>query len=194
MKNNTAANLIIAQNYRGDFIEPALNHFQYSLKGISLLPKQEGVYEQPPFEPITREEYLERTKHLKQIDFSGVKNQKAVGEVGCSNDGCEQKVELETLSENKRRSLESHFEGARLFTSPGCKVCSEIKSELESAGIDYREFNIGIEEEKKEFNKFYSGNREKIQRGEENTIKFPILSMNREVLQGKEKIMPLLKQ
>ena len=74
-------------------IEHALDHFQYKLKGISLLPKKDDVYEQPPFEAITKEEYLEKTRNIKPIDFSNIKNEKAEGEEFCNNDTCETKAE-----------------------------------------------------------------------------------------------------
>jgi ribonucleoside-triphosphate reductase (thioredoxin) len=78
-----------AAKSEGGQIEHALNHFQYELKGISLLPNKEDAYRQLPFEPITREEYLERTKKLKQIDFSKVQKEKANVDRFCNNDTCE---------------------------------------------------------------------------------------------------------
>jgi hypothetical protein len=73
----------------GEQIEHALNHFQYELKGISLLPNKEEAYRQIPFEPITREEYMERKKNLKPIDFSRVQKEKANVDRFCNNDTCE---------------------------------------------------------------------------------------------------------
>lgn len=73
----------------GDQIEHSLNHFQYELKGISLLPNRQDAYKQMPFEPITREEYMERTKNLKPIDFSKVHSEKANVDKFCNNDTCE---------------------------------------------------------------------------------------------------------
>jgi len=73
----------------GHQIGDALNFFQYQLKGISMLPRREGVYKQLPFEPINREQYIERIKGIKSIDFSQVKNEKANVEKFCTTDNCE---------------------------------------------------------------------------------------------------------
>ena len=81
----------------GHQIANTLDYFQYQLKGISMLPKQEGVYEQPPFEPITRDDYIERSRHIKPIDFSNVKREKAEAEKFCSNDVCEIKAEISEI-------------------------------------------------------------------------------------------------
>ena len=78
-------------------VEYALSHFQYRLKGISLLPKRDEVYEQLPFEPITREEYIEKTRSLKPIDFSKVKNEKAIIDRFCNSDVCEINTETQIL-------------------------------------------------------------------------------------------------
>jgi len=77
----------------GTQIEYALNYFQDKLKGISMLPKDDSIYKQPPFESITREEYLERTRDLKGINFSGISGVKAIGEKFCANDVCELAME-----------------------------------------------------------------------------------------------------
>tara|TARA_Y100000310_G_scaffold260387_1_gene269283 strand:- start:9480 stop:11720 length:2241 start_codon:yes stop_codon:yes gene_type:complete len=70
-------------------IKTALNDFQYRLKGISMLPFDDRVYLQPPFERIDKETYLEMVNELKPINFEGIGNQVNEGERGCSNDVCE---------------------------------------------------------------------------------------------------------
>lgn len=51
-------------------IEPALNYFQYKLKGISFLPKTEkGTYAQMPYEEITKKKYDELSKNIKKLKF-----------------------------------------------------------------------------------------------------------------------------
>jgi ribonucleoside-triphosphate reductase (thioredoxin) len=66
-----------------------LEAYEDSLKAISFLPlEQEGQYEQMPYEEITKEQYYEMIKYLKEPDFSSITT-KAEGEVFCSNDACE---------------------------------------------------------------------------------------------------------
>jgi hypothetical protein len=40
--------------------------------GLSVLPHFGGTYKQAPFEDITKEEYLERVSHLKNVDLTKV--------------------------------------------------------------------------------------------------------------------------
>ena len=73
----------------GHDIARALDHFQWRLKGISMLPKNDDVYEQLPFETITPEDYYERLKNIKEVDYGSVKNANASGEKFCTTDVCE---------------------------------------------------------------------------------------------------------
>jgi len=74
----------------GDQIKHALDYFQYSLKGISFLPRLEaGAYAQMPYEAITEEEFLEKSKKLKRITFSSViSNERVEVEPGCEAGAC----------------------------------------------------------------------------------------------------------
>ena len=87
----------------GPHIARALDYFQYQLKGISMLPKREGVYKQPPYEPITRERYIELSRKIKPIEFGRIKHEKAEVERFCSNDSCE----LPTTDDSKEDSLDT---------------------------------------------------------------------------------------
>ena len=78
-----------AARSEGHDIVRALDHFQWKLKGISMLPKEDNVYEQLPFETITSEDYYERLKNIKEVDYGSVRNSKAVGEKFCTTDACE---------------------------------------------------------------------------------------------------------
>jgi len=70
-------------------IEHILNFIQYESKGISFLPKTEkGVYQQMPYEEISKEKYAELSKYLKPLDFSYL-GEDSIGEKFCSNDTCE---------------------------------------------------------------------------------------------------------
>ena len=57
----------------GDQIAPALNYYQYHLKGISLLPRHDyGAYPQMPYEAIDEKEYNKQVKKLgiESLSFS----------------------------------------------------------------------------------------------------------------------------
>jgi len=86
-------------------IEPALNHFQDRIKGISFLPKDDTLYNNPPFSPISKDEYFERSRVLKPIDFSDVKNEKAEIDKFCSNDVCDLNAEIGTIKANQSKPL-----------------------------------------------------------------------------------------
>lgn len=69
----------------------ALEYYQYHLKGISFLPKpRKGVkiYPQMPYEPITKEEYIEKTRKLRRVDFSVLTVKEGGTDKYCSNDTC----------------------------------------------------------------------------------------------------------
>lgn len=71
-----------------DQIKPALDYFQYDLKGISFLPRIEaGAYAQMPYEAITKEEYLARVSRLKPLNFIDV-SEEAEQERGCDGASC----------------------------------------------------------------------------------------------------------
>ena len=71
-------------------IAPALNYFQYHLKGISLLPRHDyGAYKQMPYEAIDEKEYNKQVKKLKNLTFGVIKNEEAEIDKFCNNDTCE---------------------------------------------------------------------------------------------------------
>ena len=71
-------------------IAPALNYFQYHLKGISLLPRHDfGAYPQMPYEAIEEKEYNKQVKKLKNLTFGVIKNEEAEIDKFCNNDTCE---------------------------------------------------------------------------------------------------------
>lgn len=73
----------------GNQIEPALNYFQYQLKGISFLPNlEEGAYPQMPYRKITEEEYKKAIAKLKKLNFSGIKGEEADVEKFCDGESC----------------------------------------------------------------------------------------------------------
>ena len=71
-------------------IAPALNYYQYHLKGISLLPRHDyGAYKQMPYEAITEEVYNRQIKELSKLSFGVIKNEEADVDKFCNNDSCE---------------------------------------------------------------------------------------------------------
>jgi hypothetical protein len=71
-------------------IAPALNYYQYHLKGISLLPRDElGAYKQMPYESIDEKEYNKQVKKLGKLSFGVIKNEEADIDKFCNNDVCE---------------------------------------------------------------------------------------------------------
>lgn len=69
-------------------IAPALDYYQYQLKGISLLPKLEaGAFHQMPYESCTEEEYERRLSSIKTLSFITTQ-EKAETERFCDGDSC----------------------------------------------------------------------------------------------------------
>ena len=73
-----------------DQIAPALNYYQYHLKGISLLPRHDyGAYQQMPYEAIEEETYHSEVAKLGKLSFGVIKNEEAEVDKFCNNDSCE---------------------------------------------------------------------------------------------------------
>ena len=71
-------------------IAPALNYYQYHLKGISLLPRHDyGAYQQMPYEAIDKNTYEEEVSKLGKLSFGVIKNEEADIDKFCNNDSCE---------------------------------------------------------------------------------------------------------
>jgi len=73
-----------------DQIKHVLSYFQYSLKGISFLPKLEtSRYQQMPYEEITKEEYDKSIKKIKSINTNvTLLNNDTKPELYCDGDTC----------------------------------------------------------------------------------------------------------
>jgi len=73
-----------------DQIAPALNYYQYHLKGISLLPRHDyGAYQQMPYEAIDEKTYHSEVAKLGKLSFGVIKNEEADVDKFCNNDSCE---------------------------------------------------------------------------------------------------------
>ena len=49
-----------------DYIADALDIYQYQLKGISFLPRSDGVYPQMPYEKLSKEQYLDELNKINE--------------------------------------------------------------------------------------------------------------------------------
>ena len=68
--NQVSCTISFDPETEGPDVPNALNVFQFQLKGISFLPKQEhGAYAQMPYEEISQEEYEEMSNRLSPIHF-----------------------------------------------------------------------------------------------------------------------------
>lgn len=75
-----------------EHIGTVLHMYDGQLKTVSFLPQGNDTYPQMPYTQITQEEYVEATKNLFPIDFSGVyagMAADAIGESYCTTDSCE---------------------------------------------------------------------------------------------------------
>ena len=78
----------------GDSLKPALEYFQYQLKGISFLPRSNNTYKQMPYEQISQEEYQKLSQYLSKVELSKLLRRKSVSmndpnpENYCDNNNC----------------------------------------------------------------------------------------------------------
>jgi adenosylcobalamin-dependent ribonucleoside-triphosphate reductase len=72
----------------GHLIAPALDHFQFRLKGVSFLPSEGHGYVQAPYEAITAAQYAEEKARLKPVDFKNLGTGEGTGEKFCTTDTC----------------------------------------------------------------------------------------------------------
>lgn len=70
--NQVSATVTFDREKEGDQIAPALDYFQYKLKGVSFLPrlKDNGAYPQMPYEKIEKELYEDMIRDLSPLDLS----------------------------------------------------------------------------------------------------------------------------
>jgi ribonucleotide reductase alpha subunit len=67
--NQVSCTVSFDRETEGPHIAAALKFFQYDLKGISFLPKDNKAYPQMPYEPITAEKYHELMEHVKPVEW-----------------------------------------------------------------------------------------------------------------------------
>lgn len=90
--NQVSVTVDFDQETEANEIKPILEIFQDQLKSISFLPRRESiVYDQAPYEKISREKYLELSKNLKPLDLTNIykdKNQEEETDRYCDGDKC----------------------------------------------------------------------------------------------------------
>lgn len=102
--NQVSCSIYFDPEKEGDQIEHCLNHFQYQLKGISLLPKfKEGAYKQMPYEEIDEETYKKMAAGLKKVNFSHVAGNEANVERFCDGVSCE--IQLPPAKDSETTSV-----------------------------------------------------------------------------------------
>jgi adenosylcobalamin-dependent ribonucleoside-triphosphate reductase len=86
--NQVSCTVTFDPTHEASQIAPALNYYQYQLKGISLLPRIDyGAYPQMPYEAINQETYQEMLSKIKPIVF-GTTKEEATSERFCDGDAC----------------------------------------------------------------------------------------------------------
>jgi ribonucleoside-triphosphate reductase (thioredoxin) len=87
--DNQVSCTITFKDYEKNQIEHVLNYYQYQLKGISFLPKlDKGIYAQMPYESISKKEYEEIIKNIREFRIKHLQED-SQPEKYCNNDTCE---------------------------------------------------------------------------------------------------------
>ena len=88
--NQVSCTVTFDPETEGSQIAPALDIFQYQLKGISFLPRLDyGAYPQMPYEAVDLETYQSMKASLGKLSFGRIKGEEVVVERFCDTDVCE---------------------------------------------------------------------------------------------------------
>jgi intein/homing endonuclease len=87
--NCVSATIYFDKEKDGPDVEKMLAMFIPNLKSVSMLPHSGHGYAQPPYEPITFEQYEKRKNEFKHIDYKSVRDNVPAGSKFCSGDTCE---------------------------------------------------------------------------------------------------------
>jgi len=95
--NGVSVTLSFDKETETKHIAPALHMYEGQLKAVSFLPMGNHTYPQQPYTQITKEEYEVYVGKVAHINFDaiydGIENLDSVGEMYCTTDYCEIKVE-----------------------------------------------------------------------------------------------------
>lgn len=87
--NSVSCTVTFDPEREGHMIERCLDHYQYHLKGISILPAGNAVFPQMPYEAIDRDHYLERCRRITApLAFAAVVNNEPHVSEYCDGDAC----------------------------------------------------------------------------------------------------------
>ena len=97
--NQVSCTVTFDPETEGPHLESALNYFQYSLKGVSFLPRlPSGAYPQMPYEAIDVDTFVRMQKDLKPLDFAAVKQVDTQIEKFCDSESCTVEFQSEAPS------------------------------------------------------------------------------------------------
>jgi ribonucleotide reductase alpha subunit len=89
--NSVSVTISFDSETEGQYIERALDFYQYQLKAVSFLPKiKDGVYQQMPYEKIDKDTYEKILTKIKPLNFKNMAMPtEALNDKYCNNDLCE---------------------------------------------------------------------------------------------------------
>jgi len=101
--NGVSVTISFSENEKDDIVS-ILEHAQFTMKAISLLPKStdgNNAYAQMPYEEISENKYLEISKNIKSLKFGKMSAVEGVGERYCETDVCELNNETDSILERR---------------------------------------------------------------------------------------------
>ena len=86
--DNQVSCTVTFKEWERNQIKTALDYFQYKLKGVSFLPKTDGIsYPQMPYEEITKEQYDTLMKNIVEFNSDNI-TEDSKPELFCDNESC----------------------------------------------------------------------------------------------------------
>lgn len=89
--NCVSATIYFDKEKDGKDVEAMLAMYIPLLKSVSMMPHSSHNYAQPPYEPLTKEQYEQRLSTIKIPDYSKLTGNVPVGSKYCTGDTCELK-------------------------------------------------------------------------------------------------------
>lgn len=87
--NQVSVTVTFDPETEGPYLADALNYYQYQLKGVSFMPRQQtDVFPQMPYEEITDKEYQDQISKLSKLDFSVAFEVHEISERFCDGETC----------------------------------------------------------------------------------------------------------
>lgn len=86
--NGVSVTIKFDKEREGSLISDALSRYDTQLKAVSFLPNAIGIYAFAPYEPITKEEYEDKSSRLLQINWQQIINTDPKTPEYCDAEGC----------------------------------------------------------------------------------------------------------